>query len=143
MSEEGLEMMIDKIKSYLLENYDVKLIYLFGSILTCNFTEESDIDIAIFVEELDFEQRIDMMSDLEGLVGRKVDLVNLKEVDVNFATEIIVSGENIYAMKQDFKEEYEMKVLSKYLTLEEDRRIVIEEIYKRGSVYGKSNLKQD
>ncbi|WP_408955118.1 type VII toxin-antitoxin system MntA family adenylyltransferase antitoxin [Natroniella sp. ANB-PHB2] len=143
MFEEDLEEMVDKIKSYLMENYDVKLIYLFGSILTSNFTDESDIDIAIFVEELAFEQRMDMMSDLEGLVDRKVDLVNLTEVDVNFATEIIVNGESIYAVKQGFKEEYEMKVLAKYLTLEEDRRIVIEEIYKRGSVYGKSNSEQN
>ncbi|MCK8816313.1 nucleotidyltransferase domain-containing protein [Natroniella sulfidigena] len=143
MFGDDLEKITDKIKSYLLENYDVKLIYLFGSILTSNFTDESDIDIAIFVEGLGFEQRIDMMSDLEGLVDRKVDLVNLTEVDVNFATEIIASGQNIYAVAQEVKEDYEMKILAKYLTLEEDRRIVIEEIYKRGSVYGKSNLKQD
>ncbi len=72
---------------------------------------------------------------------RDIDLINFKEIDTNFAAEIIAEGSNIYAINQDFQAEYEMRILSKYLTLEEDRRIVIEEIYKRGSVYGQSNLK--
>lgn len=137
-----VEEMIEMIKDYLLnENDNIKLIYIYGSFGSSNFNEQSDIDIALYDKELDFEQRMELSLGLEGLVGREVDIVNLVEVDINFAAEILFNGKNIYSIDQEFQEEYEMKVLAQYLTFEEDRRIVIEEIYKRGSIYAESSLK--
>ena len=123
----------------ILKNYNAKFAYIFGSVLSENFRDESDIDIAVSYD-LSPKAALDLYIDLEDL-GRKIDLIDLEKVDTSFAFEIISSGQCIYSINEDLKSEYEMKILSNYLTLEEDRKVVIDAIYERGSVYGKSAIK--
>jgi predicted nucleotidyltransferase len=130
---------IFNIISKILKNYDVKFAYIFGSVLNENFRDESDIDIAVSYD-LPPKVTLDLYIDLEDL-GRKIDLIDLEKVDTSFAFEIISSGQCIYSINEDLKSEYEMKILSNYLTLQEDRKVVIDAIYERGSVYGKSAIK--
>jgi predicted nucleotidyltransferase len=63
----------------LCEKYDVKVMYVFGSVLTRDFSELSDIDILISFKEISAEKYTDnyfeLHEQLELLFQRKVDLL--------------------------------------------------------------------
>lgn len=75
-----IEMNIDKIIA-LCKKYKVAKLWVFGSILTPRFNDESDVD---FLVDFD-EQKIDLLDyadnffnfihEIEAIVGRKVDMV--------------------------------------------------------------------
>ena len=71
---------IDKIVA-LCKKYRVKNLYVFGSILTPRFNDDSDVDLLVNYEpEPDplvlGENAINLYLDLQDVFGRKVDLVN-------------------------------------------------------------------
>lgn len=71
---------IEKICA-LCKKYGVKSLYVFGSILTPRFNENSDIDFsATFLPEEDplvaGEKRLHFYMDLEDLMGRRIDLIS-------------------------------------------------------------------
>jgi len=59
--------------------YNVDKMYLFGSALTPNFTEKSDIDFLVKFKPIElsqyFENYIDFKENLQSLFGREVDLL--------------------------------------------------------------------
>ncbi|MDE5953647.1 MAG: nucleotidyltransferase domain-containing protein [Duncaniella sp.] len=77
-----IELNLDKIIA-LCKKYKVAKLWVFGSILTPRFNDESDVDFsvnfdsdAINGEGLDWADIFfDFMSELEALMGRRVDLV--------------------------------------------------------------------
>lgn len=71
---------IDKLYA-LCRKYRVKNMYVFGSILTPRFNEQSDVDLLVNYEpESDplvlGENALNLYMDLQDLFGRRVDLVN-------------------------------------------------------------------
>lgn len=75
-----IEDNIKKIRA-LCEKYRVKNLYVFGSILTPRFNDESDVDLSVnFYPEEDplvsGDNFINFYIDLQDLFGRKVDLVD-------------------------------------------------------------------
>ena len=68
-------------------------------------------------------------------MNKKVDFIDFNSVDLNFQAEIITTGTLIYCADTDKNDLLEYRILSKYLVFEEDRKIVLDEIYKRGSVF--------
>lgn len=59
--------------------YNVDKMYLFGSALTSNFTEESDIDFLVKFKSIElseyFENYMNFKENLESLFGREIDLL--------------------------------------------------------------------
>ena len=59
--------------------YDVKTLYVFGSVCTERFSDSSDIDILISFKEISIEKYTDNYFELhfkfEELFGRKIDLI--------------------------------------------------------------------
>ena len=84
-----IEMNIDKIIA-LCKKYKVAKLWVFGSILTPRFNDESDVD---FLVDFD-EQHIDLLDyadnffnfihEIEAVVGRKVDMVVNKSIKNRF-----------------------------------------------------------
>ena len=70
--------------SKLLEQYNVDNMYLFGSVLTDNFSPTSDIDFLVNFGQVKLEDYFDnyigLKSDLEQFFNRSVDLVEEKTV---------------------------------------------------------------
>jgi predicted nucleotidyltransferase len=60
-------------------NHKVGQLYLFGSVLTNQFNESSDIDLLVQFSQVDlldyFDNYMDFKEQLEALFGRPVDLV--------------------------------------------------------------------
>lgn len=77
-----IEMNIDKIVA-LCKKYKVAKLWVFGSILTSRFSDDSDVDLSVDFdsdtinrEGLDWADIFfDFMHELEDLFGRRIDLV--------------------------------------------------------------------
>jgi len=74
---------IDELKR-LCETYNVKSMYVFGSVCTDKFNDNSDIDILISFQTLSIDQYTDNYFDLhyklQDLFGRKIDLLTDKSL---------------------------------------------------------------
>ena len=82
MNNNGMQKIIeDKVDSLreLCRTYDVKRMYVFGSVCTDNFKENSDIDILISFKDISIEKYTDNYFELhyklEQLFNRKIDLI--------------------------------------------------------------------
>ena len=74
-----IEMNIDKIIA-LCKKYKVAKLWVFGSILTPRFNDDSDVDFSVVfhydqIQDL-FVTFFDFVEELQTLLGRKVDLVD-------------------------------------------------------------------
>jgi predicted nucleotidyltransferase len=76
-------MNLDKYKNRkiidLCQQHKVKQLYLFGSYINDNFSDDSDIDFLVEFHDIDvleyFDNFMDFKEKLELMFGRKVDLV--------------------------------------------------------------------
>jgi len=63
----------------LCQDYDVKTMYVFGSVCTDKFNDKSDIDILISFKDISIEKYTDnyfeLHNKLEELFNRKIDLL--------------------------------------------------------------------
>lgn len=73
-----LEHYIQELQS-ICKNYKVKSLYAFGSVLTDNFNEKSDIDLIVDFEKFDIKDYAnnyyDLKFSLEKIFKRSVDLL--------------------------------------------------------------------
>lgn len=73
--------------------YDIKSMYVFGSVCTEKFNAESDIDILISFKDISIEKYTDNYFELhyklEELFGRKVDLLTEKSLSNPYLIESI------------------------------------------------------
>ena len=80
---ERLEKYRAEIKT-LCKTYKVKILYAFGSVLTENFTDESDIDLIVDFLDMKVEDYADNYFDfkfaLQDLFGRQVDLLEERAI---------------------------------------------------------------
>ena len=111
-----------------LKNFfkDAEAIYLFGSFADNTFNKNSDIDIAVlYKNRVDRIKLFNMQSELSLKFNRDVDLVDLQDINDVFAYEIINKSKKLKTSK--FTEEYEYRVWLRYLDLQEDRKIIVED----------------
>jgi len=123
----------DLIRQCLLEKVSPYLIIIFGSALTGRMLPESDIDIAFLTEEKLNAYDVFMVGqELAGLLGRDVDLVDLKSASTVFQARVITTGRVIYCSDETKRMLFEMVTLKKYARLNEERRQVMDRLFKRG-----------
>ena len=74
---------INKLKQ-LCEGFNVAQLYVFGSVLSNNFTPESDIDFLVKFSGVPlvdyFDNYMDLKESLETLFSRKIDLVKIQSL---------------------------------------------------------------
>lgn len=119
---------------------DAEAIYRFGSWGTIHESEESDLDLAVLLPWQQASQ-VDLWhwAGLGGEVGAiaqndKVDLINLREVDVLFQFEILRTGEVIYCAHKEARLNFEVLTVSKYQELMSWRK-GLEEAALSGELY--------
>jgi len=57
---------LDKIRKFCME-YDVERLYAFGSVMTDNFSDKSDIDLLVKFKQIPFEKYADNYFELKLL----------------------------------------------------------------------------
>lgn len=119
---------------------DTQAIYLFGSYGTDNEWPNSDVDIALLLPPKTSKLSGHLMmsrlhGELELLMGRDVDLLNLRNVSTVFQKEIIMTERRIYTADEYAADEFEMLTLSYYQKLNEERAQVLAEGLRSGRFY--------
>jgi len=127
------------VKTVLRFYPDVEAIYLFGSYLTPDQQQDSDVDIAVlFPHEKARLLKNLAMSDckdaLEDILKRTVDLINMRTVNTVFQNEIIQQGRIVYQQNERTVDEFEMQVMSSYQKLNEERAGILEDIMETGRI---------
>ena len=101
---------------------DIQAIYLFGSYADKTHHIKSDIDIALLLPVLQAKQEGSLAMnklrfELEELLHRTVDLINLRQVSTVLQKEVTTKGKRILTCDQYASEEFEMLTLSFYQKL--------------------------
>jgi uncharacterized protein len=139
--EDVASMNFESIVSTVRKHYPLlEGIYLFGTFGTEMEQRDSDLDLALLLPpaEARNEKILAFSScrdDLETLTRRSVDLINLREANTVLQNEIISEGRLIYTADEVKTDAFEMKVMSAYQKLNEERTGILEEIEISGRVF--------
>ena len=119
---------------------DTQAIYLFGSYGTEDEWPDSDVDIALLLppEQAKASRMLAMSplcSELGSLLGKAVDLVNLRVVSTVFQKEIIAADRRIHTGNAYAADEFEMLVLSFFQKLSQERAEILAEGLRSGRFY--------
>ncbi|PJE73718.1 MAG: hypothetical protein COV02_01110 [Candidatus Terrybacteria bacterium CG10_big_fil_rev_8_21_14_0_10_41_10] len=99
---------------------NVSFAYLFGSLASGNFNQDSDIDIAVMLpfemkKKERFDLRLKLMGEISKILKKKVDVVVLNDVSsLYFKYIIIKEGKIIYKEIDLSPAEFESKTLGIY-----------------------------
>lgn len=95
-----MHLIVDNIQKIreLCKKYKVKTLYVFGSILTSRFNDQSDIDLLVNFNKDEIEDPFinffDMIYEFQDLLGRKIDLVD----ETSISNKIFI--QNLMATRQ-------------------------------------------
>ena len=137
MENEIDELILKNMVGLLVEKLNPTFIYLFGSAATNTMNKDSDIDIA-FLSKGSFDKYdlFILAQELSDIAKRDVDLINLADTSTVFKVQIIGKGKVIYSNDEYFRHEYEIRALKEYTMLNRERKEIINNVIKEGSVYG-------
>ncbi|MFB7142128.1 nucleotidyltransferase domain-containing protein [Gottfriedia sp. NPDC056225] len=120
----------------LIKKIDPYTIILFGSAADERMRPDSDIDLAYLSDtKLSNYERFILSQELANLLNNNVDLIDLNTSSTVFQAEIIHNGKVIYCSDIERRINFEIKVLKMYAKLNEERKEIIDDIKKRGSIF--------
>ncbi len=95
-------MQLEKELEKICKKYNVKELYLFGSAVSGDLSDDSDLDFIVEFDRQDYEEAFDQFMDfkqeLEQLLDRKVDLYHQKKFrNPVFQQEVDRTKELLYA----------------------------------------------
>lgn len=126
-----LKAIIDLIKPH------CEFAFLVGSFGTPRFTKDSDLDLAVyFAESVDWDLKLILKEQLENLVSRDVDLVDLRTADPIFARQILENGRLLFSKNNHLLMEWKIKSLSLYIDLKMGRSEIEKNLLKRTKING-------
>jgi predicted nucleotidyltransferase len=125
------------IADYLRERVGAYLVILFGSHSKGMARGDSDIDIAYLSDtQLGSYEIFLVAQELANQVGCEVDLLDLKVASTVMKAQVISSGQVIYCIDEVRRMYFYMRSLKEYAMLNEERAVILQDIIRRGSVYG-------
>ncbi len=118
------------VNAVLKHHPQVQAVYLFGTYGTEHERPGSDVDIAVLLSTEDARQSGSLTWSglhvvLEQLLGKDIDLINLRRASTVLQKEVIFAGRRIFCTDRYAAEEFEMLVLSFYQKLNEERAEIL------------------
>ena len=133
LSEKDKSIIVD----FLVKKLKPKFIYLFGSFAKGEGRDDSDIDLAVYLEEEISPYKLFIVAnELSFEVKKDVQIIDLKKIDTVFAAQIVGNREELYSIDEYLKANYNMKIFREYAKLNEERQIILDRIEKEGKIYG-------
>ena len=128
------------IQTILVLYPDTQAVYLFGTYGTEQEWPESDVDIAVLLPPNEAKQvgslaMSKLHTTLVRLLGKDVDLINLRQVSTVFQKEITLAERRIFCTNDYAADKFEMLVISFYLKLNEERRQILDNFWQTGRAY--------
>ena len=133
----GVEKIDRQVVQFLSETVPGLLaVYRFGSFGTPGEHRESDLDLAFWAEtSLSNIARWNLVQALARSLGRDVDLVDLAKASTVLRMQVIAHGVCLYRANEALVGSLEDFVFSAYARLNEERREILKDVRRRGSVY--------
>ena len=118
---------------------EIELVYLFGSAISGYQHSESDIDIAVLIDDnywQDISGKLDYKSALivelqESLQSDRIDLVVLNEAPPLLANQVVSTGKVVYCKDNRRKNNFIVHTKKRYLDTKPLREIMRRYLYKR------------
>lgn len=124
------------IINVLTEKLSPQFIYLFGTAAAGKLRSDSDVDIAFFSnDDMAAYEVFILAQELAAMIGRDVDLINLREASTVLKAQIVGTGKVIYEVSRNKTNEFQIRVLKEYALLNEERQEILERIYEREEDY--------
>lgn len=109
--------------SILIEQFDIKLIYIFGSYAKGTNDKNSDLDIAILLGEYTPFDKINLISELVRILGRDdIDVVILNNSNLILKFQVVKYGKIVYMVSEYEKVIFESKTMDEYMDMEYYRK---------------------
>jgi predicted nucleotidyltransferase len=126
----------ERIISFLQQTIPgVQAIYRFGSAGTGSERRDSDVDIAFLPEASpDASVTWTLGGELAVLLGRDVDLVDLRGASTVMRSQVVSTGERIFGSHD--ADAFETMVYAAYALLNEERAGILDDIATRGTIHG-------
>ncbi|OPJ55306.1 type VII toxin-antitoxin system MntA family adenylyltransferase antitoxin [Alkalithermobacter paradoxus] len=126
-----------KIVDFLVRELSPRFIYLFGSFAKGEGREDSDIDLALYTDNLvDTYELLLLAGSLSFEVKKDVQIVHLKDISTVFAAQIVGTKEVLYCDDENLMCNYDIRVLKEYAKLNEERKVILDAIERDGKIYG-------
>jgi predicted nucleotidyltransferase len=126
--EEALKLLVNRLNPL--------GVYLFGSQALRTSRPESDLDLAVLGEKpYDPWELFQVASLLSRLVSREVDLVDLRQAPLALQAQVAAFGQALNLRRSEAERFLDL-ALKAYARLNEERADLIQDILKRGLVYG-------
>lgn len=113
---------------------------LFGSLAgdESHFGDESDVDCGVFFcpEVLQKRSYFDIAEQFQSISGRKLDIICLNTADIIVASQVVMTGEEVFTKSKGRFEAYRAQILSRYLDFKKSRKIIEDNILVRPN-YGR------
>ncbi len=125
------------VNTVLKHHPHVQAVYLFGTHGTQHQRPRSDVDIAVLLPAEEAKQAggltwSGLHMALEQLLGKDVDLVNLRQVPTVLQKEVVYGGRRLFCADRYAVEGFEALVLSFYQKLNDERAEILVEGLRSG-----------
>lgn len=112
-------------------------LYVFGSVASGDARPGSDVDLALLGREpLTGEQRFELRQALEEALARDVDLVDMRRAPTVLQLQVVTKGRLLAERDRTERVIFEDFVFSSYARLNEERREILEQVFRDRQVYG-------
>lgn len=105
--------------------------YIFGSLAYGKFNSESDVDIAVYLDEKKsddfFDKRLDLISEISQILGIEADILVLNTASLFLKYVVLREGKLIFSRDESQRIDFELKTINNYF----DFKPVLEKYYKR------------
>ena len=114
-------------------------IYVYGSYAIGRTHSESDLDLALIADKpIDLKKLYQLSLGLANFLNLpKVDIIDMRSAPLTLAAEVLRDGKLILDNNSYEIASWEVTLMSMYANFNEERKEIIEDIVKRGSVYGR------
>ncbi|MCR4308525.1 MAG: nucleotidyltransferase domain-containing protein [Deltaproteobacteria bacterium] len=117
---------------------DVVAIYRFGSTATGQAGKESDVDIAVLpAAPIEPTFRWNLQECLAVALHRPVDLVDLLQASTVMRMQVLESAILLFERDPSVRLRFETAACSAYARLNEERRAILDQVRREGTVYGR------
>ena len=126
-----------QLSAFLATRREILAAYLFGSFASDRARPDSDIDIAVVVDEKNLrpnslKYRLALMAELGSVLGRSdVDLVLMNEAPPALAQNIITKGRLIFERSRSARVAFQVRTLNVFMDTEPMRRLHLHYLKRR------------
>jgi predicted nucleotidyltransferase len=118
---------IQLIQSFLKEKLAPSFIWLFGSGAQEALKPDSDVDLAFFSDARSDSYQVFMIAqELAAMLGREVDLIDLRKASTVMKAQIVGKGKLIYEQNPFQRKMFTMRVFKEYALLNEERKPILD-----------------